>query len=282
MSTFAPLANEQAGNQESAFDYLDLNSQVRHQATLAEEAALAISYNGISQAVMMVTPNDLEDFVLGFSLSNRLIARPEELYDIEFGGQGEARQAELTIANRAFAELKQQRRQLAGTSGCGVCGVAALEQALPAMPSLSPAPLPPARLFARLRQRLAEHQQLAQPSGALHAAAYLDNQGEILFCREDIGRHNALDKLIGALYHAAISPRDGVVVMTSRCSLELIQKAVSTGIGTLATLSAPTALTVQWARRHQLNLIHVPHHSEPRLYSPVPVRGSVSVGQTVE
>lgn len=280
MNTSYPLAAEQTDSPESAFDYLDLNNQARHQAVLAEETALAISYNGISQAVMMVTPNDLEDFVLGFSLSNRLIARPEELYDTQLAGQGEARQAELTIASRAFAGLKQQHRQLAGSSGCGVCGIAALEHALPTMSPLSPAPLPPARLFAQLRQRLTEHQQLAQPSGALHAALYLDNQGEVLFCREDIGRHNALDKLIGAIYRAGLSPHEGMVVMTSRCSLELIQKAVTTQIGTLVTLSAPTALTVQWARRYRLNLIHLPHHSGPRLYSPA--ADSSSIGKPIE
>ncbi|PXB75805.1 sulfurtransferase FdhD, partial [Pseudomonas aeruginosa] len=141
---------------------------------------------------------------------------------------------------------------------------------LPQLPERSSQALPPAVHLGALRQRIEQAQRLARHSGALHAALYFDGHGELRLCREDIGRHNALDKLIGALHGQGLDAAQGFAVVTSRCSLELIHKAVRAGIGTLVSLSAPTALTVQWARRHQLNLIHQPHHSAPRVYSPAP------------
>ena len=237
---------------------------------LAEECALAIGYNGLNQAVMMVTPADLEDFVLGFSLSNGLIASADELYDLRLSGCGDSRQAEVEIASRAFWALKQQRRQLAGNGACGLCGVEALQQALPELAPLPAAALPPAEHLQALRPRIAIVQRQARDSGAMHAALFVDGHGEIRLCREDIGRHNALDKLIGALARQRLDAREGFAVVTSRCGLELLHKAVRAGIPSLASLSAPTALTVDWARRHRLNLIHIPHSSAPRVYSPAP------------
>lgn len=241
------------------------------QASLAGEAALAISYNGISQAVMMVSPGELEDFVRGFSLGSGLIESIDEIYDIHLSGTGAALHAEVQISSRAFWALKQQRRHLAGSSGCGLCGVEALEQALPDLPLLPASPLPPAAHLHELRQRIAAVQHQARSSGALHAALFVDSDGAIRLCREDIGRHNALDKLIGALKCEGLNTACGFVVVTSRCSLELLHKAVRAGIASLVSLSAPTALTVDWARRQRLNLIHLPHHSAPRVYSPAPV-----------
>ncbi|WP_437881705.1 formate dehydrogenase accessory sulfurtransferase FdhD [Pseudomonas sp. LRF_L74] len=273
--TIAPVA-EQASSialptAQAGYAYAELGSALQTgDALLADECALAIAYNGISHAVMMTTPGDLEDFVAGFSLSAGIVDSIDDVYDIEISGCGDARQASVQISSRAFWSLKDQRRQLAGTTGCGLCGVEALEQALPALRVLPASPLPPARHLHGLRQRIDEQQRLARRSGAVHAALFVDGQGEILRCREDIGRHNALDKLIGALLRDGLDARAGFAVVTSRCSLELIHKAVRAGLSTLVSLSAPTALTVQWARKHNLNLIHVPHHSAPRVYSPAP------------
>ncbi|MBX9756220.1 MAG: formate dehydrogenase accessory sulfurtransferase FdhD [Pseudomonadaceae bacterium] len=239
-------------------------------AVLAQECALAISYNGISQAVMMVSPSDLDDFAVGFSLGSGLLSSIDDIYDIRLSGTGSARQVELNISARAFWALKQQRRQLAGNSGCGLCGVESLAQALPQLAVLPATALPPAAHLHNLRARISQAQSLARDSGALHAAVFVDNRGEIALCREDIGRHNALDKLLGALQRQRLERRNGFVVVTSRCSLELIHKAVRGGISTLVSLSAPTALTVDWARQHNLNLIHLPQHSAPRVYSPAP------------
>lgn len=237
---------------------------------LADEVALAIAYNGLSQAVMMVSPNDLEDFVHGFSLGAGFIESIDDIYDIHLTPHGDAIAADVQVSNRAFWALKEQRRQLAGNTGCGLCGVEALDQALPDLPVLPSAPLPPAAHLAGLRERVNAAQEIARRSGAVHAALFVDGSGEIRLCREDIGRHNALDKLVGALKRQRLDLRDGFAVVTSRCSLELIHKALRAGLPTLVSLSAPTALTVQWAREHNLNLIHLPHRSAPRVYSPAP------------
>lgn len=239
-------------------------------AVLAGEIALAIAYNGLSQAVMMVSPNDLEDFVHGFSLGAGLIDSIDDIYDVRLTPHGDAIAAELQVSSRAFWALKDQRRQLAGNTGCGLCGVEALDQALPGLPVLQAAPLPPAAHLEHLRERVNAVQEIGRRSGALHAALFVDAAGEIRLCREDIGRHNALDKLIGALKRQRLELAGGFAVVTSRCSLELIHKAVRGGLSTLVSLSAPTALTVQWAREHNLNLIHLPHRSAPRVYSPAP------------
>lgn len=243
----------------------------RGEQPLAEEVALAIAYNGISHAVMMATPADVEDYVVGFSLSAGIVDAIDDIYGIQVRRVGEALNVDVEISSRTFWALKQQRRQLAGTSGCGLCGVEALEQALPQLDRLRKVRLPPAAHLHDLRQRIDAAQDLGQRSGAVHAALFIDGQGELTLCREDIGRHSALDKLIGALLRQRQPVREGCVVVTSRCSLELIHKAVRAGLATLITLSAPTGLAVEWARRHRLNLIHLPHRSPPRVYAPAPV-----------
>ena len=274
MSVNAPQPSAPAGPVTPAanlYQYLELTATLAQaQTALASECALALSFNGLNHAVMMVSPNDLEDFVLGFSLSCGAIEAIDEIYDLRLSGTGEALQADIQISSRAFWNLKQQRRQLAGSSGCGLCGVAALEQALPQLPRLNAQPLPPAEHLHALRARIEAAQYQARSSGALHAALYIDECGSLALCREDIGRHNALDKLIGALKRDKFDCARGFAVVTSRCSLELLHKAVRAGLTTLVSLSAPTALTVDWARRHGLNLIHLPHHSAPRVYSPAP------------
>lgn len=236
---------------------------------LAEECALALAYNGISQAVMMISPADVEDFVVGFSLGAGIVQHSREIYDIRLAGTRHARQAEVEISSRAFWRLKQQRRGLPGTSSCGLCGVEALAQALPELAPLPGAPLPPPDWLDGLRQRIAAFQPLAQDCGAVHCALFMDGHGQIRLAREDIGRHNALDKLVGALARARLDTTGGLAVVTSRCSLELIHKVQRAGIATLVSLSAPTGLAARWAQRHKLNLIHLPRRSAPRVYSPL-------------
>ncbi|RMQ51211.1 Formate dehydrogenase family accessory protein FdhD [Pseudomonas cichorii] len=264
----APAIQSPAPQASQSYSYSNLERDDSAQTALAEEVALAIAYNGISQAVMLVSPTDLEDFIVGFSLGSGIIASADEIYDFRLSGCGSAMQAEVEIASRAFWNLKQQRRQLAGTSGCGLCGVEAVEQALPELNVLPGAPLPPIEWLQGLRQRIGEFQPLGQHCGAVHAALFMDSNGELLLGREDIGRHNALDKLIGALTRQNIGLTGGIAIVTSRCSLELIQKVLRAGIQTLVSLSSPTGLALQWARRHNLNLIHLPQHSAPRVYSP--------------
>ena len=264
----APALETPAPAASQTYSYSDLPREESASTALAEEVALAIAYNGISQAVMLVTPTDLEDFIVGFSLGSGIIDDATDIYDLQLTGAGSAQYAQVTIANRAFWNLKQQRRQMAGTSGCGLCGVEAVEQALPDLKVLPGAPLPPIEWLDGLRQRISAFQPLGQYCGAVHAAVFMNASGELLLGREDIGRHNALDKLIGGLIRQKISTEGGLAIVTSRCSLELIQKVLRAGIQTLVSLSAPTGLAVQWARRHNLNLIHLPQKSAPRVYSP--------------
>ncbi|WP_268799009.1 formate dehydrogenase accessory sulfurtransferase FdhD [Pseudomonas huanghezhanensis] len=264
----APAKNLPAPAASQFYSYSNLARDAAESASLAEEVALAIAYNGISQAVMLVSPTDLEDFIVGFTLGSGIIISPDEIYDIKLGGRGSAQTAEVEITSRAFWNLKTQRRQMAGTSGCGLCGVEAVEQALPKLNVLPGAPLPPVEWLDGLRQRISEFQPLGQHCGAVHAAVFMNDKGQLLLGREDIGRHNALDKLIGALIRQNISTTGGLAIVTSRCSLELIQKVLRAGIQTLVSLSSPTGLALQWARRHNLNLIHLPQKSAPRVYSP--------------
>jgi len=264
----APALETPAPAASQTYSYSNLEYSESTSTALAEEVALAIAYNGISQAVMLVTPTDLEDFIVGFSLGSGIIQDATDIYDLQLSGSGSAQYAQVTIANRAFWNLKQQRRQLAGTSGCGLCGVEAVEQALPDLEVLPGAPLPPAAWLDGLRQRISEFQPLGQHCGAVHAAVFMNDKGQLLLGREDIGRHNALDKLIGGLIRQNIPTTGGLAIVTSRCSLELIQKVLRAGIQTLVSLSSPTGLAVQWARRHNLNLIHLPQKNAPRVYSP--------------
>ncbi|RKT51074.1 FdhD protein [Azonexus fungiphilus] len=217
---------------------------------LIEEVPVALVYNGISHAVMLASPADLEDFALGFSLSEGILGRAGELYDIEINVACEGITVDLSIASERFAGLKERRRQLAGRTGCGLCGVESLA-GLPPMPQVLPggaAAVSPAAIREALRQ-LPHCQVMRQRCGSAHAAAWADAQGNIVCVREDVGRHNALDKLIGALSRSgAAGDGNGFVVVTSRASYEMVQKTASAGLPALVAVSAPTALAVRQAR----------------------------------
>lgn len=267
-----PLCQTPATDPSPRYDYLEYGSEPRvGEHAMAAEVAVAVSYNGLNHAVMMATPDHLEDFVTGFTLTSGLIGDPDAIYDIELTPvSDEAVRADVTLSSRAFAGFKQQRRGLAGTGGCGLCGVEALEQALPELPARAATTLPPAAHLQSLRERFAAAQTLARDSGAMHAALFVDGAGRTRACREDIGRHNALDKLIGACARERLDLSVGFLAITSRCGLELIHKAVRGGAGTLISLSSPSSLSVRQARRSRLNLIHQPRRGAPRLYSPAP------------
>ena len=216
---------------------------------LIEEVPVALVYNGISHAVMLASPADLEDFALGFSLSEGILSRTGELYDIEINTDCAGISVEMTIASERFAGLKARRRQLAGRTGCGLCGVESLA-ALPTMPQAAVVDADSISLEAireALRQ-LPHFQTLRQRCGSAHAAAWAEAQGNIVCVREDVGRHNALDKLIGALARRGVATTgNGFVVVTSRASYEMVQKTASAGFSALVAVSAPTALAVRQA-----------------------------------
>lgn len=241
---------------------------------LAREVAVGISYNGLNHAVMMATPEDLENFALGFSFTSGIVDQREQILDVEMALVEEGMLLEITLSQRALSRLKQQRRNLTGSSGCGLCGVEALSQAFSidrvAEEKLTCdffPPLPPVAHLTELRERFLAVQTSRQLRGAMHCAIYVDQSGITRLCREDIGRHNALDKLIGACMAEGLDIRRGFVAITSRCSLELIQKSVRAGVGTLVSLSSPSDISVRWAQRYRLNLLHQPAGDAARIYS---------------
>lgn len=220
---------------------------------LAEELPVALVFNGISHAVMMASPSDLEDFALGFALTEGLIAQAADLYGIEVEPAEHGLALHLTVSSRCFAALKVRRRSLTGRTGCGLCGTDSLDQVCRSLPPLPPVSVRPAALA--LAQRSLHHwQTLQQHTGASHAAAWCAaDSGQLLLLREDVGRHNALDKLIGALHRQPaqdpppLPPHQGFILLTSRASFEMVQKTAMAGVGLLAAVSAPTALAVRTA-----------------------------------
>lgn len=217
---------------------------------IAEEMPVALHYNGRSFAVMMATPRDLEEFALGFSLSEGLIEAPSQLVAIEMHHRLEGIELAMTVAPDAPAASPDDNRQrlLPGRGGCGLCGTRELEDAVRA-----PGAVDAFRHFSlaaleRALRELQQHQPMNAATGAVHAAAWADAEGRILLAREDVGRHNALDKLIGAMCLAGIATDAGMLLLTSRASYEMVTKAATAGIGFIAAISAPTALAIELAR----------------------------------
>ncbi|WP_168015006.1 formate dehydrogenase accessory sulfurtransferase FdhD [Halomonas salinarum] len=221
---------------------------------LALEVPVALAYNGISHAVMMASPADLEDFALGFSLSEGILAHRHECYDLVVQEEPQGMSVHLTIASRRLAELKERRRSLAGRTGCGLCGTEALDQAIRPIPSVR-ASLPSDAAIQRALGALADHQALQAATGASHGAAWCDADGHIQRVREDVGRHNALDKLIGALAREGGPGENGFALISSRASYEMVHKSASAGFGALVAVSAATALAVEQAREAGLMLV---------------------------
>jgi len=220
---------------------------------LAEETPIALEYNGISHATMLATPTDLEDFARGFSLTEGIIDKASDIRGIDIVPMAQGVVVQLEIATACEVRLKGRRRALAGRTGCGLCGVETLPEVVRVTAPL-PAGGPVSLASIRQAQRsMRQQQQLHDATGATHAAAWANAAGEVLCVREDVGRHNALDKLIGAIVDM---PRTGgFVVVSSRASFEMVQKSVVAGIDTLAAVSAPTALATRLATEAGLLLI---------------------------
>jgi FdhD protein len=222
---------------------------------VAVEVPVALSYNGVSHTVMLASPADLDDFALGFSLTEGIIETPRELRDLEIELSEKGVVVQMTIASERFETLKDRRRSMAGRTGCGLCGADSLDQVVRPLP-----PVAADRRFApetiqRAAAEMGGWQALQRETGATHAAAWFDSAGKIHCLREDVGRHNALDKLIGALAMARADIAEGAFLVTSRASYEMVQKSVAAGIGLLAAVSAPTALAIERAEAWNLTLL---------------------------
>jgi FdhD protein len=229
---------------------------------IAAEVAVALVYNGISHVVMMASPGDLEELALGFSLSEGIIAHAREIQDIHCSYLPLGIEVNITINARAMSKLKQQRRNMTGRTGCGLCGAESLKQAMRPL-NVKPQGKPENIEFEAIQNAVAHFQSwqpLQQQCGAVHGAAWCDAAGEIQFVKEDVGRHNALDKLIGALYQPNykldnLELSQGFALISSRASYEMVSKASRVGMRYLVAVSAPTTLAIEVAKQVDLTLV---------------------------
>ncbi len=226
----------------------------RRVETIAEEDPVALVFNELSYAVMMATPADLEDFALGFSLTEGILGSIDELHDIEVERLPRGAEVRMRIAASRFADLRARRRNLAGRTGCGLCGVDSIAEALrPVAKVGSDLSIAPDAIHAAM-QAFPERQTLNRDVGAVHAAAFARADGTLVAVREDVGRHNALDKLVGHLARSRIDAGTGFVVVSSRCSYEMVHKTAAAGAPLIASVSAPTALAVEFAEEAGVGL----------------------------
>lgn len=222
---------------------------------VATEMPVALSYNGLPHVVMMATPADFEEFALGFSLSEGLLTSPSELLDLAVTRDRSGIQINMGIPFARFSAISARQRNLTGRTGCGVCGVDTLDQVTRPLPRLADGPAIEPASIHRALDALPPLQAISRQTGAAHAAAWASRDGTIALVREDVGRHNALDKLVGALARAQADPGDGFAIITSRCSFEMVQKAATVGIRILVAISAPTSLALDIATEAGMTLV---------------------------
>jgi len=232
---------------------------------LADEVPVALVYNGISHVVMMTTPKDLEAFALGFSLSEGIIDAPGDIFGMDIVPGCHGIEVQIELSSRRFMALKEQRRALAGRTGCGVCGVEQLDQIGKPL-----SPLPFTQTFAldhldRALGQLKDYQPVGQKTGCTHAAAWIQPDGQLAGGCEDVGRHVALDKLLGYRSQAAWGP--GAVLVSSRASYEMVQKSAMCGVEILFAVSAATRLAVEVAERCNLTLVGFSKPGRATVYS---------------
>jgi len=223
----------------------DIHSQ--SEDWLAVEIPVAIEYNGISHAVMLASPANLEDFALGFSLTEGIISSTDEMFDCEVEHQCDGLVVKTEIASKRFVALKDRRRNLTGRTGCGLCGVETIQDAVRTHDPVHHRNLIAQSAVTAGIQKMQNFQPMHKECGATHAAAWMNLAGDIICVREDVGRHNALDKLIGHLARTGCDFSQGAALITSRASYEMVQKCASVGIGFLAAISAPTSLATRLA-----------------------------------
>lgn len=234
---------------------------------IATETPIVLTYNRVSHVVMMATPADLEDFALGFSLTEGLIGGVGDLLATRVIPREGGIEVAMTITDDWFDRLSTQRRNMAGRTGCGLCGAETIGQALryPAPVGLS------IRVSNAALQNaidhLGRHQPLQGETGATHAAAWCSLAGEILRVREDVGRHNALDKLIGSLFRDGFDPAAGFVFVSSRASYEMVYKTAAAGIEAIMAVSAPTTLAVDFALRSGVTLVGFARSGRHNIYT---------------
>ena len=240
---------------DRAFERLEGAVVSSGDAPIAEEVPVAFVYNQRPHVVMMATPDDFEDFAAGFSLSEEIVRSPNEIQHVEVVRHGQGVELQITVPADVGERLAARGRQLAGRTGCGLCGVETISEVLREPRTVTwRQPMDAAALW-RAEADLGGRQEYNRATGAMHAAAWCTFDGTIRVVREDVGRHNALDKVIGALVRQHIEASTGFLIMTSRASYELVQKAAVAGIPLLAAVSRPTGLAIRLAEAANVTLI---------------------------
>jgi FdhD protein len=245
----------------------DGGSRTEQSERIVEETPVAIVYNGLPHVVMMATPADLEDFALGFSLTEELIQSAADLEHVEVVRYSRGVEIQARVAERCAAVISERNRRLTGRTGCGICGSDSVDAVLKQIhPVSGERPIAVAAVQAAL-DGLAANQPLNSASGAVHAAGWARADGTLELMREDVGRHNALDKLVGAAVRAGVDPSGGFVVVTSRASFEMVQKATVLGAPLLAAISGPTGLAVRVAEQAGLTLVGFARRGRATVYT---------------
>jgi FdhD protein len=222
---------------------------------VAEEVPVAIVFHNVPHVVMLATPANFEDFAVGFTLSEGLVARPDEIHEVSVTLGADAVDVKVSVAWERFTELLHRRRNLTGRTGCGLCGAETAEDAIREVPQVGPGTnVTTDDLHAAIEQ-IATMQPINARTGSVHAAAWVIPGQGIQLVREDVGRHNALDKAIGALVRGKMDLSAGYMLITSRASYEMVQKCATVGISFLAALSAPTAFAVRLAGKSGMTLV---------------------------
>ncbi|MCR4268572.1 formate dehydrogenase accessory sulfurtransferase FdhD [Nitratireductor sp. ZSWI3] len=224
--------------------------------TVPEETPVALSYGGTTHAVMMATPADLEDFAIGFSVTEGIVSSLAEIDAIDIQELGAGIDLQIRLRDAANRRFEARRRRLAGPVGCGLCGIESIDEAMREIPSVSETALTlSAGDITQAVALLAQQQEYHKQTGAVHAAGFYIAGKGIVAAREDVGRHNALDKLAGALLKAGIDGASGAVIVTSRVSVEMVQKTAAIGAPLVAAVSAPTALAIRTAQAAGMTLV---------------------------
>jgi len=231
----------------------DQHSQ--EQDCIAEEVPVVLVYNGHSHVVMLVTPTDLEDFALGFSMTEGIIANAKEFLSAKVYHRANGIEVNIKIPEHRMQCLSDKGRNLTGRTGCGLCGASTLKQAIRQPPPVNSTIQVSAKQLTLALADLANKQNLNQLTGAIHAAAWVELERGIIDVREDVGRHNALDKLLGVLCRTGKTVNTGFIIVTSRASYEMVQKTAFLGIGLLVAISAPTGLAIRLAEQAGITLV---------------------------
>ncbi len=221
---------------------------------VAEEVPVALAYNGVPHAVMMATPDDLEDFAVGFSVTEELVPAPADILGLRVDRYALGIEIQVSVTEACAAAIARRTRSLTGRTGCGICGSSTIEGVLKQLHPVPAGPPVTTTAIARALAELGTRQPLNARTGAVHAAAWATLEGELALVREDVGRHNALDKLVGARFRGGPHPA-GFVVVTSRASFEMVQKATVLGAPLLAAISGPTGLALRVAQQAGLTLV---------------------------